>query len=384
MGLIRRQALEDVGRWDEWCITEDAELSLRVLRAGWSGVHVDASFGHGVMPLTFEALKGQRFRWCFGGIQILRMHWRSLLPGPRGRRNRLTLGQRWAYLSGGLQWYGDLVGLLFFLFLLGGATNLALGGGLLFRKLSPFLLGVIPLLVLPIIAFASAPANSIAAQRAALPDQLAARRRLESRRALAVRGSTAAATVGIAAASTVVLALIAPGGEDVRPPSLVRPEHTRSVPSGQTPTDAPTRSPGDSGSPTTQPSSPTTGPGSTPSPTASPSGSSSASPSSSPSARTTRTPHASPSASPSASPTPTAPAPTTSPSPAASSTPRPRRPRRPDRRQGARWKMSELCVSGGESKRSQASRACDLLCRTPSGTRTPNPLIKSQLLCQLS
>ena len=35
------------------------------------------------MPLTFEALKGQRYRWCFGGIQILRMHWRSLLPGPR-------------------------------------------------------------------------------------------------------------------------------------------------------------------------------------------------------------------------------------------------------------------------------------------------------------
>ena len=28
--------------------------------------------GRGVMPLTFEALKSQRYRWCFGGIQILR------------------------------------------------------------------------------------------------------------------------------------------------------------------------------------------------------------------------------------------------------------------------------------------------------------------------
>jgi hypothetical protein len=44
------------------------------------------------MPLTFEALKSQRYRWCFGGIQILRMHWRSLLPGPRTAQNRLTLG----------------------------------------------------------------------------------------------------------------------------------------------------------------------------------------------------------------------------------------------------------------------------------------------------
>jgi hypothetical protein len=73
MGLIRQSALEDVGGWAEWCITEDAELSLRLLRNGWSGLHVDRSFGAGVMLLTFEALKGQRFRWCLGGIQILRL-----------------------------------------------------------------------------------------------------------------------------------------------------------------------------------------------------------------------------------------------------------------------------------------------------------------------
>ena len=110
MGLIRRVALEQLGGWDEWCITEDAELSLRLARAGWSGLHVDESWGKGIMPLTFEALKGQRYRWCFGGIQILRMHWRSLLPGRESAQNRMSTGQRWSYLSGGLQWYGDLLG----------------------------------------------------------------------------------------------------------------------------------------------------------------------------------------------------------------------------------------------------------------------------------
>ena len=147
MGLIRRRALEQVGGWDEWCITEDAELSLRLLRGGWSGLHVDRSFGKGIMPLTFEALKGQRFRWCFGGIQILRRHWRSLLPAAQTDENRLTLGQRWAYLSGGLQWYGDLLALLFFIFLLVGSANVAFGAGLVFRKLTGFLLAAIPLLV---------------------------------------------------------------------------------------------------------------------------------------------------------------------------------------------------------------------------------------------
>jgi cellulose synthase/poly-beta-1,6-N-acetylglucosamine synthase-like glycosyltransferase len=148
MGLIRKDALVGAGGWDEWCITEDAELSLRLLRDGWSGLHVDRSFGVGVMPLTFEALKGQRFRWCFGGIQILRRHWRAMMPGRPTSRNRMDGGQRWAYLSGAVQWYGDLLAVMFFLFLLVGAANVTLGGGLLFRKLSGFLLAAIPLLAL--------------------------------------------------------------------------------------------------------------------------------------------------------------------------------------------------------------------------------------------
>ncbi len=36
--------------------------------------------------------KGQRYRWCFGGIQILRMHWRSMMPGRQNRANHLAAG----------------------------------------------------------------------------------------------------------------------------------------------------------------------------------------------------------------------------------------------------------------------------------------------------
>jgi glycosyltransferase involved in cell wall biosynthesis len=147
MGLIRRVALEQLGGWDEWCITEDAELSLRLLRAGWHGLHMDQTWGRGIMPLTFEGLKGQRYRWCFGGIQIMRMHWRSLLPGRKSRDNHLSSAQRWSYLAGALQWYGDLLGLVFLVFLLAGAWNLATGGGELFRKLTPFLVATVPVLV---------------------------------------------------------------------------------------------------------------------------------------------------------------------------------------------------------------------------------------------
>jgi hypothetical protein len=148
MGLIRRDALTAVGGWDEWCITEDAELSLRLLKAGWRGTHIDEPFGRGIMPLTFEALKRQRFRWCFGGIQILRLHWRALLPGRRTEDNQMSLAQRWAYLVGGLQWYGDLAALVFTAFLVMGAVDSGLGGGLLLRRLTPTLLVCVVALVL--------------------------------------------------------------------------------------------------------------------------------------------------------------------------------------------------------------------------------------------
>jgi glycosyltransferase involved in cell wall biosynthesis len=144
MGLIRRVVLDELGGWDEWCITEDAELSLRLLRAGWSGQHLDQTWGHGIMPLTFEALKGQRYRWCFGGIQILRRHWRSLIPGRTSSHNHLTAAQRWAYLAGAIQWYGDLLGLFFFVFLLAGSADLATSDGEVFRALTPLLLTTVP------------------------------------------------------------------------------------------------------------------------------------------------------------------------------------------------------------------------------------------------
>jgi hypothetical protein len=71
-----------------------------------------------------------------------------MIPGRRDRANHLSSGQRWAYLAGALQWYGDLLGLLFFIFLLAGAANLATGGGQLFRKLTIFLVSAVPVMIL--------------------------------------------------------------------------------------------------------------------------------------------------------------------------------------------------------------------------------------------
>ena len=123
MGLIRKSVLEEIGGWDEWCITEDAEASLRILKKGYQSLYINRAFGSGMMPINFEGLKKQRFRWCFGGIQILKKHWEALMPWAHlvDPENKLSLAQRYYYLVGGLGWFSDVFNLLFAFFLVMGA-----------------------------------------------------------------------------------------------------------------------------------------------------------------------------------------------------------------------------------------------------------------------
>ena len=118
MGLFRRSALTAVGGWNEWCICEDTEASLRVTRDGWSGLYIPRCFGRGVVPPSFAGMLTQRHRWCFGAMQILRLHWRSLMPWDRSPGNHLTSAQRRDYLMASLGWFRDLLMLAFSLLLL--------------------------------------------------------------------------------------------------------------------------------------------------------------------------------------------------------------------------------------------------------------------------
>ena len=118
MGLFRRSALTDLGGWNEWCICEDTEASLRVLKAGWSGLYIPRCFGRGVVPPSFAGMLTQRHRWCYGAMQILRLHWRSLMPWDRSPDNHLTAAQRRDYLAASLSWFRDLLMLAFSLLLL--------------------------------------------------------------------------------------------------------------------------------------------------------------------------------------------------------------------------------------------------------------------------
>lgn len=125
MGLIRKDVLLEVGGWDEWCITEDAEIAIKILDKGYESLFIDKTYGRGLMPLDFEGLKKQRFRWAFGGMQVLRLHWKKLLPLRSKSKNgdgKLSLQQKIDIWSGGLQWLNDPISLFFTVFLFAHAS----------------------------------------------------------------------------------------------------------------------------------------------------------------------------------------------------------------------------------------------------------------------
>jgi cellulose synthase/poly-beta-1,6-N-acetylglucosamine synthase-like glycosyltransferase len=102
MCLMRRAAIEAAGGWSSDTICEDTDLGLSVLEQGWQIHYTNRRYGHGLLPDTFEAYKKQRYRWAYGGFQILKKHWRHLLP----RSRRLTPEQKREFALGWLNWLG--------------------------------------------------------------------------------------------------------------------------------------------------------------------------------------------------------------------------------------------------------------------------------------
>jgi cellulose synthase/poly-beta-1,6-N-acetylglucosamine synthase-like glycosyltransferase len=90
--IIRRSLLDDLGGWAEWSLTEDLELSMRIMAAGYTGHVFSETWGRGLIPETMTGIKKQQFRWWAGPNQELKKHWRryfGLVPGAK-----LTTAQR--------------------------------------------------------------------------------------------------------------------------------------------------------------------------------------------------------------------------------------------------------------------------------------------------
>ena len=88
--VFRRDALEDVGGFDEKSVVEDFTTSIRIHRQGWQSIYYPYVLAEGLGPSDLRSYFRQQFRWARGSVGALA----TLEPFRRG----LSLAQRVQYL----------------------------------------------------------------------------------------------------------------------------------------------------------------------------------------------------------------------------------------------------------------------------------------------
>ena len=72
VGMFRREALEEIGGYETDTFAEDADLTLKMISAGWRVVYEDAAIAWSEAPERWIDLVQQRYRWTRGILQAIR------------------------------------------------------------------------------------------------------------------------------------------------------------------------------------------------------------------------------------------------------------------------------------------------------------------------
>lgn len=91
IGIFRRNVLVSVGGYDTDTFAEDADLTLKILTAGWHIVYEERAIAWTEAPESFLDLVKQRYRWTRGILQALRKRARWLTSGEGGPAVRVSL-----------------------------------------------------------------------------------------------------------------------------------------------------------------------------------------------------------------------------------------------------------------------------------------------------
>lgn len=99
LALFRRDAVLAVGGHRSQMITEDIDLSWRLLLAGWHSSYEPQALVGMEVPATLGSVWAQRRRWARGGAEVLHDHWREVMRWRHRRLWPLALEQ-----AGSLGW----------------------------------------------------------------------------------------------------------------------------------------------------------------------------------------------------------------------------------------------------------------------------------------
>lgn len=79
IGMFRKKAIEDAGYYSSDTFAEDADLTVKIIAAGWKIYYEPKSISYTEAPSTLQQLLKQRYRWTRGILQSLRKHKKLLL-----------------------------------------------------------------------------------------------------------------------------------------------------------------------------------------------------------------------------------------------------------------------------------------------------------------
>ncbi len=79
VGGVRMSALEAVGGWNDRSLTEDTDLTCRLLLRGWKIAYVNRAECYEEVPEKWPVRRRQLMRWVIGHTDCLHRFWRDLL-----------------------------------------------------------------------------------------------------------------------------------------------------------------------------------------------------------------------------------------------------------------------------------------------------------------
>ena len=106
--ILRREALEDVGGFDDTSVTEDFATSLKFHLRGWHSAYLNKVCAFGMGPEDLPGYFKQQFRWALGTLGLYRIILTEFIKDPR----RLQPTKWWEYFLSGTHYFVGLVFLI--------------------------------------------------------------------------------------------------------------------------------------------------------------------------------------------------------------------------------------------------------------------------------
>ena len=145
--IFRRQALREVGGFDESSVTEDFATSLKFHAHGWHSAYVNQVLAFGLGPEDLGGYFKQQFRWSLGTVGLLRPILQRLITHP----TLLPPAKWWEYLLSSTHYF---VGWVMFVLFLCPLFYLLFGVPSYFARPELYFLLYFPYVVLSLTIFA--------------------------------------------------------------------------------------------------------------------------------------------------------------------------------------------------------------------------------------